>query len=74
MTTATNNFKALLERLCNEDRFFHMEDNINEFDMFSAEEKVEFGAIIDAAYEELGAEQFAGIAFSYVNDEDEDEE
>lgn len=73
MTTATNKFKALLERLCSENRFFHMEDDIDEFDMFSDEEKVKFGAIIDAAYKELGAKQFAGIAFSYNNDDENEE-
>lgn len=68
MTTAEN-FKALVARLHAEDRFFHLEDDINEFDMFTDEEKVEFGAIIDAAWNELG-EEFAEIAFAGLFDEE----
>lgn len=72
MTTAANNFKALVARLNAEDRFFHMDDDIEEFDMFSEAEQAEFGAIIETARNELSADEFDDIA--YGTDEDEDEE
>lgn len=62
-TIAAVAFKALVERLTAEDRFFHMEDDITEFDMFTADEQAEFGAIIEAARNELTAEEFDAIAF-----------
>lgn len=63
MTTAAANFKALVARLNNEDRMFHMDDDITEFDMFTFAEEAEFGAIIEAARNELSADEFDNIAY-----------
>lgn len=65
MSTAANNFKALVARLNAEDRFFHMDDDITDFgDMFTAEEQVEFAAIIEAACQSLTADEFDEIAYA----------
>lgn len=65
MTTAANNFKALVTRLNAEDRFFHMDDDITDFgDLFTAEEQVEFAAIIKAARQELSEDEFDEIAYA----------
>lgn len=64
MTTAANNFKALVARLNAEDRFFHMDDDITELNMFTAEEQVEFAAIIEAARQELSEDEFDKIAYA----------
>ena len=64
MTTAANNFKALVARLNAENRFFHMDDDITELDMFTAEEQVEFAAIIEAARQELSEDEFDEIAYA----------
>jgi hypothetical protein len=75
MTTAANNFQALINRLNTEDRMFHMDDDITEFDMFTKEEQAEFGAIIEAASIELTVEEFDAIAYGFEDDVDvEDEE
>lgn len=64
MIIAANNFKALVTRLNAEDRFFHMDDDITEFDRFTAAEQVEFAAIIEAAREALTADEFDEIAYA----------
>lgn len=65
MTTAADNFKALVVRLNAEDRFFHMDDDIADFgDLFTAEEQVEFAAIIEAARQELSEDEFDEIAYA----------
>ena len=65
MTTAADNFKTLVARLNAEDRFFHMDDDISEFgDLFTDEEQVEFAAIIQAARDELSADDFDAIAYT----------
>lgn len=64
MTTAANNFKALITRLNAEDRMFHMDDDILDHgDLFTFTEKVEFGVIIDTARRELSDEEFDAIAY-----------
>lgn len=64
MTTAANNFKALVARLNAEERFFHMDDDILDHgDLFTFTEKVEFGVIIDTARRELSAVEFDAIAY-----------
>lgn len=68
MTTAANNFKALVARLNAEDRFFHMDDDIADFaDFFTAEEQVEFAAIIEAAREALTTDEFDEIAYALTH-------
>lgn len=63
MTTAANNFRTLVARLNAEDRFFHMDDDITDFDMFTFAEEAEFGAIIEAARTGLTADEFDNIAY-----------
>lgn len=63
MSTAADNFRMLVARLNREDRFFHMDDDITEFDMFTFAEEAEFGAIIEAARSELSADEFDAIAY-----------
>lgn len=71
MTTVANNFSDLIDRLNEEDRMFHMDDDILDHgDLFTFTEKVEFGVIIDTARRELSAEEFANIA--YGTDEDDE--
>lgn len=65
MTTAIFQFKTLINRLHAEDRFFHMDDDITDFgDLFTVEEQVEFAAIIEAARNELSADEFDKIAYA----------
>lgn len=65
MTTAANNFKALIARLNTEDRFFHMDDDILDHGgLFTFTEKVEFGIIIDTARRELSEDEFGAIAYA----------
>jgi hypothetical protein len=65
MSTAADNFKALVTRLRAEDRFFHMDDDILDHgNLFTFTEKVEFGVIIDTARRELSADEFDDIAYS----------
>lgn len=65
MTTAANNFKTLVARLNAEDRFFHMDDDISEFgELFTIAEQIEFSDIIQAARNELSADEFDAIAYA----------
>lgn len=68
-TEARKAFQALIDRLESEDRMFQMDDDIEEFEMFSEEEMEEFGAIIDFAREQLSDDEFDAIAYGVEDEE-----